>query len=139
MLHAPGDARVTEECLRSVREALSKRKQSSNAEDSIDIRVTALPILGDGGEMLGDAVSADARGSARLFKRSAEARLAPASETGTAKDVPERFIQRPITLNDRDVETLRFFVCAFATETLLPHMERRLASLNRTVAAARRG
>ena len=139
VLHAPGDARVTEECLRSVREALSKRKQSSNAEDSIDIRVTALPILGDGGEMLGDAVSADAREIARLFKRSAEARLAPASETGTAKDVPERFIQRPITLNDRDVETLRFFVCAFATETLLPHMERRLASLNRTVAATRKG
>ena len=139
VLHAPGDARVTEECLRSVREALSKRKQSSNAEDSIDIRVTALPILRDGGETLGDAVSADAREIARLFKRSAEARLAPASETGTAKDVPERFIQRPITLNDRDVETLRFFVRAFATETLLPHMERRLASLNRTVAATRKG
>ena len=37
------------------------------------------------------------------------------------------------------METLRFFVCAFATETLLPHMERRLASLNRTVAATRKG
>ena len=136
VLHAPGDARVTEECLRSVRGALSKRKQSS---DSIDIRVTALPILGDGGETLGDAVSADAMEIARLFKRSAEERLAPASETGVTKDVPERFIQRPITLNDRDVETLRFFVRAFATETLLPHMERRLASLNRTVAATRKG
>ena len=164
VLHAPGDARVTEARLASVREALRKHKQQSllkaskgteterdrtnDAEDSIDIRVTALPIPSASvGETRGGsaAVSADATEIARLFKRSAEARLAPASETDTVKDVgdvpdePTFRNPRPITLNDRDVETLRFFVRALATETLLPHMERRLASLNRTVAATRKG
>ena len=127
---------VVETRLRSVSEALAsvmrerrlKGGDGSNERDaSFDerIAVTALPILRrETSDASDDALAA-------FFAASAEARLvgdeAPGDESSS------------LTLTDDDVETLRAFVRVFATETLLPHMERRLAALNRTVASTRKG
>ena len=138
-LHAP-TITISEACLRAVRDALSSGSGGS------EVHVTALPILASegkekekekGGSSEDGASATRARELAHLFVRDAEARLV-ASESSPADGSPTA-IADCIALRDEDVETLRAFVRAFATETLLPHMERRLTALNANIASTRKG
>jgi hypothetical protein len=138
VLHDPTVV-VSEACLKAVRDALKTKPGSGGA----DVFVTALPILGssEGGSSEASIASeagreARAAALAHLFARDAEARLV-ASES-PADGSPTSIADR-VTLRDEDVEALKTFVRLFATETLLPHMERRLTALNANIASTRKG
>ena len=137
VLHAPSTP-VAASCLRAVSEALSARRAKDGEDTALDaVRVSAVPILPT------PTRDDDARGSssgtsAAFFAANAEARLASAEASASRTDA-SRSDRSVVALGDGDIETLRAFVRAFATETLLPHMERRLAALNRNIASTRKG
>ena len=142
VLHDPTVV-VSEACLKAVRDALKTKPGSGGA----DVFVTALPILASSERGSSEAIpeasiaseagrEARAAALAHLFARDAEARLV-ASES-PADGSPTSIADR-VTLRDEDVEALKTFVRVFATETLLPHMERRLTALNANIASTRKG
>ena len=142
VLHDPTVV-VSEACLKAVRDALKTKPGSGGA----DVFVTALPILASSERGSSEAIpeasiaseagrEARAAALAHLFARDAEARLV-ASES-PADGSPTSIAYR-VTLRDEDVEALKTFVRVFATETLLPHMERRLTALNANIASTRKG
>ena len=142
VLHDPTVV-VSEACLKATRDALKTKPGSGGA----DVFVTALPILGSSERGSSEAIpeasiaseagrEARAAALAHLFARDAEARLV-ASES-PADGSPTSIADR-VTLRDEDVEALKTFVRVFATETLLPHMERRLTALNANIASTRKG
>ncbi len=142
VLHDPTVV-VSEACLKAVRDALKTKPGSGGA----DVFVTALPILASSERGSSEAIpeasiaseagrEARAAALAHLFARDAEARLV--SSESPADGSPTSIADR-VTLRDEDVEALKTFVRVFATETLLPHMERRLTALNANIASTRKG